>query len=247
MISWQPPTDPMVFGLDDVHVWRVYLDRNMPYVHRMREILSADEKSRADRFYFEKDRDHFIMARGMLRVILSGYLDQEPSKLRFNYNPFGKPTLAGTSGEEMLSFNVSHSDGLSLYAVTRGRMIGIDIERIRRDFSCEQIAKQYFSPLENVMLFALPKGHVREKAFFSCWTRKEAYIKAKGEGLSHPLDKFEVSLGPGKPAKLIKHYEFPQEVNRWLLKEIHPAQGYVASLAVEGQNWHLTCYDAIHG
>jgi 4'-phosphopantetheinyl transferase len=246
MISWQPPTDPMVIGPDDVHVWRVYLDRDKSHNHRMREILSVDEMGRADRFYFKKDREHFTTARGMLRVILSAYLDEEPSKLRFTYNPYGKPILAGTSSEETLSFNISHSDGLALYAVTRGRMVGIDLERIRRDFTCEQIAKQYFSPIENDMLFALPKGHVREKAFFSCWTRKEAYIKAKGEGLSLHLDKFEVSLSPGKPALLLKHYEFPQEVNRWLFKEIHPAQGYVAALAVEGQYLHLTCYDAMH-
>jgi 4'-phosphopantetheinyl transferase len=188
----------------------------------MHQILSADEQTRADR---------------------SGYLDKEPSNLCFFYSPFGKPTLIGTSGEEMLRFNVSHSDGLALYAVTRGRMVGIDLERIRRDFTCEQIAKRFFSPLENAMLCALPKGHVREKAFFSCWTRKEAYIKAKGEGLSLPLDKFDVSLSPGEPVKLLNNSLNPQEVSRWSLLEILSAPGYVAALAVEGHGLNVTYWE----
>lgn len=242
VISWRPPPETLMLGSDEVHVWRACLDRDTSYVQSLRQILSADEQARARRSYFEKDRKHFIVARGLLRIILSRYLDMEPSQLHFCYNPNGKPSLGITSDEETLNFNVSHSCGLALYAVTRGREVGIDLERIRADFACEQIAERFFSSQENAMLRALPAKRVKHKAFFNCWTRKEAYIKARGEGLSLPLDQFDVSLAPGGPAMLLNTREDPQEVSRWSLQELIPAPGFVATLAVEGHGWRLACW-----
>jgi 4'-phosphopantetheinyl transferase len=224
---------------DEVHVWRFHLDCNASDVLGMQQILSSDELTRANRFVFKLDRVRFIMARGMLRIILSRYFEKKPNQLRFNYSSYGKPSLADISGEDMLRFNVSHSHGLAMYAVTRNREVGIDLERIIPGIEFEQIAKQFFSTRENIILREIPKGKARERAFYNCWTRKEAYIKARGEGLSLRLDQFDVSLSPDKPAKLLKHYKHPHEVYRWSLKEIQPAQGYAASLVVEGKNWHL--------
>jgi 4'-phosphopantetheinyl transferase len=209
----------------------------------MAQLLSAGERDRAGRFYFEKDRKHYIMARGQLRVILSRYLDTNPDQLRFRSNPYGKPGLTGLSGMEWLTFNVSHSGGLALYAVAHSRRVGIDLERIREDVSCDLLARRFFSARENDALHALPP-EAKTKAFFDCWTRKEAYIKGRGEGLSIPLEQFDVSLGPGEPAKLLGNRLHPDDVSRWSLQEITLAPGYAAAVAVEGRDWRITCFDA---
>ncbi|MBA7638704.1 4'-phosphopantetheinyl transferase Sfp [subsurface metagenome] len=228
---------------DEVHIWRVSLDQNASYVQSLQQILSADEKARARRVYFEKDRKHFIVARGLLRVILSRYLDMKPNQVRFCYSLYGKPGLIYPSEGETLNFNVSHSCGLALYAITRGREVGIDLERIRTHFGCEQIAERFFSPQENAMLRTFPANRVKHKAFFNCWTRKEAYIKAKGEGLSLPLDQFDVSFAPGEPAALCFTSEASDESSRWLLRALQPGPGYVAALVVEGHDWRLKCWE----
>lgn len=238
---WLPPSADLALSSDDVHVWRASLDLPASCVQSLQHTLAADELSRAERFYFHKDRKHFIVARGLLRAILSRYLDMEPGQLRFCYSDYGKPSLATMPGQDTLSFNVSHSHGLALYAVTRGREIGIDLERIRADLDCEQIAARFFSPRENAVLRALP-AKLKPEAFFNCWTRKEAYIKARGGGLSLPLDQFDVSLAPGEPTTLLNIRGDPQEALRWSLRELMPGPGHMAALAVEGYDWHLTCW-----
>ncbi|MFQ5794197.1 MAG: 4'-phosphopantetheinyl transferase family protein [Candidatus Bipolaricaulia bacterium] len=238
---WGPPPANLALSNDDIHVWRASLDLTASRVQSLQHTLTPDELDRAERFYFQKDREHFIVARGLLRAILGRYLNVEPSQPRFCYSPYGKPTLVTTSGKNTLSFNVSHSYGLALYAVTHGRKIGIDLERIRADFACEQIAERFFSPQENVVLRALPAS-MKHEAFFTCWTRKEAYVKAKSEGLSLPLDQFDVSLAPGEPAALLSTNWDPQEASRWSLQALTPGPGYVAALAVEGYHWQLKCW-----
>jgi 4'-phosphopantetheinyl transferase len=223
---------------NDVHVWCASLDVAKLHIESLQKTLSADELRRAECFYFRKDYEHFIVARGLLRFILSRYLDIEPSQLRFRYNPYGKPALANTAYEDALCFNLSHSHGLAIYAVTRGREIGIDLERIQPDLPYEEIAEQFFSLEENRVLRALPAKMKRE-AFFSCWTRKEAYLKAKGDGLSFPLDQFDVSLTPGEPAMLLNTRGAPQEASRWSLHELTPTYGYIAALAIEGYGWRI--------
>ena len=238
---WLPPPADLTVSSNEVHVWRASLDLPVSCVQSLQHTLAADELSRAERFYFQKDRQHFIVTRGLLRAILSRYLDIEPGQLRFCYSPYGKPALATTPGQETPSFNVSHSHGLALYAVTRGREIGIDLERVRADLDCEQIAARFFSPRENAVLRALP-AKLKPEAFFNCWTRKEAYIKARGGGLSFPLDQFDVSLAPGEPTTLLNTRGDPQEATRWSLRTLTPGPGYVAALAVEGHGWRLACW-----
>jgi 4'-phosphopantetheinyl transferase len=239
--AWCLPAETPVLGNDEVHVWRAALEQPASRVRRLFHTLSAGEQTRADRFFFKRDRDHFIVARGVLRILLGRYLDRDPGRLRFCYSSHGKPALARECGRDGLRFNLSHSHGLALFAIAWGRILGIDLERIRPDMANDQIAEQFFSPREIAMLRALPKN-METEAFFTCWTRKEAYIKARGEGLSLPLDEFDVSLAPGKPAELLGTRGHPNEVSRWSLQELVPGPGYVAALAVEGPVGQLKCW-----
>lgn len=236
---WESPPADLALSSDDVHIWRASLDLPASRVQGLQYTLAADELKRAERLHFQKDRAHFLVARGLLRAVLGRYLDMDPSQVCFWYNFYGKPFLAASPGRYTLNFSLSHSHGLALYAVTRGRKIGIDLERIHTDFACEQIAERFFSPRENTVLRALP-ANMKHEAFFTCWTRKEAYIKAKGEGLSLPLDQFDVSLAPGGPATLLNSRWDPQETSRWSIQELFPGPSYVAALAVEGHGWRLT-------
>jgi 4'-phosphopantetheinyl transferase len=239
--SWSVPPEALFLGNEEVHVWRAKLDLQSSCIQSLIQILSADERTRADRFYFQKDRERFIVARGLLRVILGRYINMEPSRLQFRYNPYGKPALANESGGNGLCFNLSHSDGLALYAITRGREIGVDIERIRPDLAEGQIAERFFSPREVKALRSLPPS-LQPVGFFNCWTRKEAYIKARGKGLTLPLDQFDVSLVPGEQAVLLCVSGDPKESSRWSLLDLLPEAGYVAAIAVEGCHWRPKCW-----
>jgi 4'-phosphopantetheinyl transferase len=182
---------------------------------------------------------HFIVARAVLRMILGRYLQIEPKQVQFSYGYHGKPELAERLGDTELRFNLAHSHELALYAFTRGREIGVDIEYLRFIPDAEQIAASFFSAGEIAALQALPANQ-RQMAFFACWTSKEAYVKAVGKGLALPLDQFEVSLAPGEPAGLLNVKGAPGEAPRWSLNTWTPAPGYVAALAVKGRNWQPT-------
>jgi 4'-phosphopantetheinyl transferase len=238
---WCLPPSEMALSSAQVHVWRVSLEPDASGVEQLQRNLSADELQRAARFHFPRDRRRFIVARGALRDILGRYLGMPPSDLDFCYSSYGKPALAHAPGEEWLRFNVSHSHELALVAVTRDREVGVDLEYLRSDIACEEIAAHFFSGSERASLRALPT-EVKHQAFFNCWTRKEAYIKAHGEGLSLPLDQFDVSLAPGEPAALLATRHDPRDAWRWSLQALMPGPGYAAAVVVEGQGWHLTCW-----
>jgi 4'-phosphopantetheinyl transferase len=223
---------------DDVHVWRIDLKQTESNTRSLARLLNEDETSRAGRFYFPKHRDRFIVARGVLRLILGRYLEADPAQLRFSYSPYGKPSLRGKYSASELQFNLAHSHEAAVYAFTLRRQIGIDIEYMRADTSGDEIAERFFAATEVAALLALPPEQ-RTAAFFNCWTRKEAYIKARGEGLSFPLGDFAVSLAPGEPAALLSVVGAPQETSRWSLRELTPGVGYVAAIAVEGHQWRL--------
>lgn len=237
--QWCSPPKSLKLSSDDVHVWRATLDQPAEYVRQLKRSLSEDERLRAERFYFERDRSRFIVGRGLLRFILSRYLEIAANKLQFCYSSRGKPELVETSSAYKLRFNVSHSQEIVLYAVTRDRSIGIDVEYIRPMPEAEQIVKSFFSVYENSVFERLPLCQ-KQLAFFNCWTRKEAFVKAIGDGLSLPLDQFDVSLIPGEPARLlgIKGGTY----SSWSLQDLTPVPGYVGALAVEGQRWNLSCW-----
>ncbi|MEA2954317.1 MAG: 4-phosphopantetheinyl transferase [Alphaproteobacteria bacterium] len=197
-------------------------------VGRFRDVLSAQERERAARFRFERDRRRYILRHGKLRELLSDYLNCAPSRLRFTYNPFGKPSVAGGD----LRFNVSHSHGTALFVFARGVEVGCDIERRDPRFVCDQIPERFFSALEVQTLRSLPASS-QTQAFFNCWTRKEAYIKARGYGLSLPLDSFDVSLAPDEPVLLLRGCD------GWSVQPCEPAPDYQAAIVAEGADWQL--------
>lgn len=238
---WPSPPDQLTLGARDVHVWRVSLDQETAIVEQLRQILSPDEHARANRFHFERHRQHFIVARGYLRRIVSGYLEIPPAEIQFSYGAQGKPQLATSSAQRQpFNFNLAHSGSLALYAFTRVGEIGVDLERIRPELTSEDIAERFFSASEVARLNEL-SAELRHEAFFNCWTRKEAFIKALGTGLSLSLDQFDVTLAPTEPAALLRTRWDESEAARWSLKTIDVGSGYVAAVAVAGRDWHLTC------
>jgi 4'-phosphopantetheinyl transferase len=238
---WCFASERMTLETDEVHVWRASLNLSQSDIERFLRTLAQDERSRADRFYFQEDREHFIAARGVLRAVLGKYLQIDPGRLRFEYGSYGKPKLAEEFRAGSFCFNVSHSHGLAVYALSSGREVGVDVERIRSGFACERIAERFFSPQEVRALRSLPRSR-QDEAFFNCWTRKEAYIKAKGVGVSIPLQLFDVSLVPGEPAALLSVRGDPHETSRWSLRDLFPGTGYVGALAANGQSWRLRCW-----
>ncbi len=224
---------------NDVHVWRADLNLSALRIQQLAETLSPDEQQRAERFYFERDRQHFIVGRGLLRAILGRYLNLEPLQLEFSYSPRGKPALVNTDPGKRLCFNLSHSHGLALYAVTRERAIGIDLEYIRSMPKVEQLAERFFSAGEYTLISSLPPEQQQE-AFFKGWTCKEAYLKATGEGLIG-LEQVEVSVTPGEPAALLSIQGDAKAASRWSLHQLELESDYAAALAVEGRGWHLEC------
>jgi 4'-phosphopantetheinyl transferase len=225
-------SEHLALGLNEIHVWCQPLTRTQGEIASFRQLLSPDELDRAARFRFQNNREDYIVSRGTLRSLLGIYLSAAGNNVRFDYSAYGRPSLHSDSPSTSLDFNVSHSGGIVLLAFARGRRIGVDVERIRRDFGIEEIAERFFSTTECDSLRLLPVEQ-RHEAFFHCWTRKEAFIKALGEGLSHPLNHFDVSLTPDLPALLLATRPDAQEVKRWKLRNIHVPSGYSAALAYE--------------
>jgi 4'-phosphopantetheinyl transferase len=238
---WGRPLVNLVLPEDEVHLWRADLDQPAPQVERLAQTLAPDEQIRADRFHFERDRQYYIVGRGVLRTILGWYLKREPGELHFNYGPRGKPALPDILNQGRICFNLAHSQGLALYGLARGRDIGVDLEYIRPVSDMGEIARRFFSAQENAALLALPPDQ-RQEAFFNCWTRKEAYLKATGDGLAQPLDQFDVSLGPEEPARLLRITGQSHLAARWSMLALKPARGYVGALVVAGHDWQAQCW-----
>jgi 4'-phosphopantetheinyl transferase len=234
---WSPPPQRLTLAGDEVHVWRACLDVPESRVRALEENLVEDEVNRAHRFYFAKDRWHFTVARGLLREILSLYLDTPPNQLCIGYNPHGKPFLSETT----ICFNLSHSGGMALYAIARSMEIGIDLERVRTDFECVEVAEGFFSRCENDALRAV-RSDLQHVAFFNCWTRKEAFVKLHGEGMSFPLKQFDVTLAPNEPARLISIIGDSRAAAQYCIQELDVGDGYAAALVVEGSSCQIGCW-----
>ena len=234
---WQPPPADPVATPGAVDVWRIALDLGGPAVDRLAATLAPDELARADRLRVPRGRGRFIAGRGALRAILGRYLGEPAGRLAFLYGGRGKPALPGTG----LEFNLTHSGGLALLAVARGRAVGVDIEEARPMADADRLVERFFSPREVAAYLALPAAE-RPAAFFRCWTRKEAYMKATGLGMGQPLDGFDVSLAPGDPPRLLAVAGRPGEADRWSMHDLHPGPGYAAALLVEGAAGAIRCY-----
>jgi 4'-phosphopantetheinyl transferase len=217
----------------DVDVWLAALNCSTKLLHALTTTLSADEAERAASFQCVHDRQRFIASRGILRCILSSYVGRTPAELRFAYKPGGKPELAqtGRTGGDW-RFNLSHSGNVALYAVIQGRDVGVDVELIRRGMPWECLANRFFSPREVNKLQRWPADE-RAAAFFSCWTRKEAYLKATGVGLYAALDRFEVSAGRGEAPGLLVAPD-PHELQRWSFWDVPVNDRLAAAVVFEG-------------
>jgi 4'-phosphopantetheinyl transferase len=213
------------------HLWCVPLDAPEFSTSQASHTLSADERERAVRFRFQRDSRRFIAARASLRQLLAIYAQTQPSQVRFRYSPYGKPALSYP--ETDLRFNVSHSDDRALIAVTHGREVGVDIEKVRGDVGIDELANRFFSPIESEQLGALSTSE-KLAAFFRIWTCKEAFLKAQGMGLSLRLDSFDVEVHPSRPARIVATRPDASEARRWSLTTLNLEAGYAGAVAVEG-------------
>ena len=232
------PSGELSLTPDEVHVWAVQLDRDASVIREMATLLGDDERDRASRFRRRVDRDRFIVAHAVLRRLLARYLRRDAHSVRFHRDRFGKPSLAHRTD---VTFNLSHADGVALIAVTTGRPVGVDVERVTPLDDAFDVAEICFAPAERRVLHAVPAEQVSD-TFFTCWTRKEAFVKAVGTGLSAPLKAFEVSLEPETPARLCRVSGSARVAASWTMEALHPAPGYVGALAVRRTNVRVTTW-----
>jgi 4'-phosphopantetheinyl transferase len=241
-VRW-PPAPPLPrLAPGDVHVWRLALDLPAEDVASLESLLAPDERALGQRMRRERDRARFVVARGRLRAVLGRYSQQAPAALGFAYGAFGKPRLDPPGDAAGLAFNVSHAYGLALIAVTAGREVGVDLERVRGDVDASTIAAQFFSAPERAFIAErAAAGDV--EAFFQLWTAREAFVKARGEGLSLPFDAFRVSVSADGQALTLEVPGHPDAAARWSLVPLAPAVGFRAALAVEGPVGRLDCWE----
>jgi 4'-phosphopantetheinyl transferase len=235
-----PPTDLALLP-NEVHIWRVDLEASSAVLQRCETVLSPSERARAQRYVFERDRRRWTVARAALRHLLSRYLNTEPTQLEFDLNEFGKPSLTTPYKELNIEFNLSHSAEMALYAFTRNRLVGVDVEYMRTDLDYDGMARHSFSVQEQHILRHLV-GEEKIRAFFRGWTCKEAYAKALGKGFSQAFDQFTVSLLPSQPFALLQQNEDERELTRWSFLELDAGPGYAGALVVEGHDCQAKCW-----
>jgi 4'-phosphopantetheinyl transferase len=236
-VSWQVVTIAPSITSGELHIWRYGLELLPELVQVAESLLSSDELERAARFHFPIHRYRYISCRSQLRRILGSYLKFAPASIAFTYSEFGKPDVSPAQNPAALAFSVSHSDDLCVVAVSHIHPLGIDVERIRDDFGGEEVAQSNFAPAEFRELLSL-STNVRPQAFFNCWTRKEAYVKALGAGLQIPLDSFEVSLRPGEPAVFLRG-----AAKNWNLLSFLAADRFQAAVAYGGAEAHVSFFE----
>jgi 4'-phosphopantetheinyl transferase len=232
------PSNALALPDNEVQLWRADLNGLAPDEPRLSQLLSSEEQTRARRFLVSQARQNFAITRGILRLLLGAYLQADPTELTFQNSGNDKPGLSGPGSASDIRFNVSHTNGVALLAFGRGREIGVDVERIRRNLDVEALARRFFSAHEQKQLTAV-EAEQKFSAFFRCWTRKEAYIKAQGKGLSLPLDQFDVSLAPEDTNALLATRPDRSQAAQWSLRDVSVGSAYAAAICVEGQEWRL--------
>jgi len=241
--SWiLPPLDPCL-SHGEVDIWRIELDQAVGVIQELRMILASEEEARAARFHSPVHRDRFIVGRGSMRLILGRYLGRLAESLNFEAGPQGKPSLARPSRDSWPEFNLSHSQGLAVLAVTLGRRVGVDLEALRPVPDIERLVARFFSPSERTAFLNVAPER-RLSAFFRAWTRKEAYIKAIGTGLATSLESFDVGVDRHSPPGLLRVADQPDEPGRWTMLDFDPGAAFLGSLVVEGPVSHLRHYAA---
>ncbi len=227
---------------DEIHIWYAMLDDSIEQFEYYSQLLTAEEKNKAAGFRFKQSRIHFVLRRGILRTILGLYLAKKPNLVELRNRKNGKPELVPSRGTNSIQFSLSHSNGVALYGFTRECDIGVDIEYVRQIDDMELLSQSFFSQSENSTLQALPVEE-RKRAFFKCWTRKEAFIKATGEGLSYPLNSFEVSLGLNEPPSLLILKEDGGKGTLWSIGEPELISNVAAAFAIRGAVGEVQCWE----
>lgn len=235
MIPWRVLHGPLRLKDDEVHIWAGCLDVTPTTSVASVASLSEEERTRAKKFRFRQHQSRFIAGRSLLRVILSRYLNVEPARVEFKYNPRGKPVLAHPFESSGIHFNLSHSDAMALFAVTTVGPVGIDVERLRLDIDFGGLVTLFCSPRE-YELFQNLASWEKQHAFFNLWTRKEAFLKATGVGITQILNQVEVTFRPGEAARLIAVSGDPKKASRWKLHPLDPASNFAAAVAIEAQS-----------
>lgn len=238
---WQAPAERPHLQYNEVHIWRASLNLPEAQLLMLGETLSRDELRRGDKYYFKQDRQHFIAARGILRNILSRYLQVNPVEIEFSYTPHGKPLLSHLIDDKGLSFNLSHANDLVLCALALNRKTGVDLEYIRQDFEWRDIAERFFSSEEKSEL-QLISENIRCKKFYTYWTRKEAFLKSIGTGLAVDPKNINVTKQSGQSVWVMQPIQFTGTPEQCSLFDLDPGFGYAAALAVEGKGFKIKCW-----
>jgi 4'-phosphopantetheinyl transferase len=228
--TWQSPSPSLKLSNGTAHVWRLRLDEPELDAANFRPLLNTAECARADRYRFDRDRNRFTTTRGVLRTLLERYTGVNKTKLEFIFSKHDKPALDPNTCDQRIEFNVSHSGSLALIGFTPDHPIGVDVEQTERPVTQDKIAERFFSPDEVARLRQLPEAD-RNEAFFRCWTRKEAFIKAHGDGLSLPLDSFSVTLGPDEPPRLIR-FDGKPSAECWSITALGVGEGYAGAACI---------------
>ena len=236
--DWTIPETVPDLGAGVVHLWRISLLRERSAIDACVQLLSADERERMERFHFDVHRERFALRRGALRILLGRYLAVDPRRVELHYSPKGKPEVEPPDANEPLRFNLSDSSDWALLGLTRRDRIGVDIEEMRAHSDLETLARDHFSPHECEEFLSLQVSE-RTAGFYNAWTRKEAWLKACGDGLSVPLGDFDVSLTPGEPPRLLRVRGEPSPPRGWALRAFDPVPGYVGAVAVERERFRL--------
>ncbi len=238
---WHMPEHFPPLDHHEVHVWCVPLTASPPELQRLRQFLSRDEQARAERFLFEKHRHRFAVGRGYQRELLARYVHAAPASLAFQYEGLGKPRLTDSTENAGLCFNFSNSGDLGLLAITLNAELGVDIEKIRELSDMSGLANRFFC-VEEAEFISAQEGRDRLAAFFRCWTRKEAYLKAIGKGLTVPLNRVVVSTEADGPAEIISIGDSASKATQWRLAHLQPAAGYIGAVALPRHGDAIRCW-----
>lgn len=244
-IIWPVPAlnggAPPPLADNEAHVWAASLKVPDAALARFATTLSSTEQARASRFHFERHRRRFIAGRGLLRALLGRYLRTDPARIELGYGPAGKPMLAANQSPTAWQFNLAHSEDLALFAITRSRAIGVDVEKVRALEDADELVARFFSPREHAAFTQLADAQ-KPAAFFNLWTRKEAWLKATGEGIAQSLHLVEVSFLPGEPARLLSLPPSLGQGTTWTLADLRPAPGFAAAVAVAALDGKIHCW-----
>lgn len=241
--NWQISSQFLTLNNQEIHIFRANLDLPLAKIQTLKQYLSSDEIKRSDRFKFDIHRNRYIASRGMLRIILTKYLNIAPDQIEFEYSIKGKPRVILAQNQEELEFNMSHSENLSLYGIVKQSEIGIDVEYIRKMSDFEQIGKRFFTPREYQLLQSASEAE-KINIFFQLWTAKEAYLKCTAQGITGGLDKFEVIFQDKKPMYLFSMEDYLSEISHWFFSSFKVNHNYQGAVVVNSQeNFSLKYFD----